>query len=389
MRHRCDLRPRNAPLGIWWLPATLGIWLLAALLCAAAPAGAQGLPQAAGSEVAAPKAEAPLRVGVYVNPPFVMHSQQDGYTGMAIELWDSLASRLGVKFAYQPYNTIGLLLDAVADGSADVGVSDVTITSARLQRIDFTQPWYDSGLRLMVNADRSTGFAQLWTSLRQSGHLRVYAWIGVLIVVASILLTIFDRVTDPEYPHQWHRGVAESFYAVMSVVTSGKAPRKPMWGALGRVLAALWMVCGVAVVAYITSSVTSVMTANTLSNQVNSAADLPGKTVGVLAGSVGEGWARQAALNTQSFDTIDQAVGALVARQIQAIIGDAAILEYYDHSHPALPVTEVGAVFMPAKYGFPLTRDSTLTRQLSTALLQAGESGQLDRLRAKYFGTSP
>ena len=41
--------------------------------------------------------------------------------------------------------------------------------------------------------------------------------------------------------------------------------------------------------AYVTSSVTSVMTTLSLTNQINSVADLPGKSIGVFAGSVAEG----------------------------------------------------------------------------------------------------
>jgi len=76
-----------------------------------------------------------------------------------------------------------------------------------------------------------------------------------------VLLTFFDRRFDKSFPESWREGIAESFYTVMSVATSGKpAKRSNLFGWVGRIWQGLWLVCGVAVVAYVTSSVTSVMT---------------------------------------------------------------------------------------------------------------------------------
>ncbi|ASV87939.1 extracellular solute-binding domain protein (plasmid) [Ochrobactrum quorumnocens] len=49
-----------------------------------------------------------------------------------------------------------------------------------------------------------------------------------------------------------------------------------MPGWLDRISGDHWLVCGVAVNAYVTSSATSVMTALSLAHQINSIADLPG-----------------------------------------------------------------------------------------------------------------
>jgi polar amino acid transport system substrate-binding protein len=172
----------------------------------------------------------------------------------------------------------------------------------------------------------------------------------------------------------------------MSVATSGRAARKNLFGWVGRIWQALWLVCGVAVLAYITSSVTSVMTTLALTNQINSLADLPGKTVGVFTGSVAEEFARESALRRRSFDHIDEAVSTLLDGRIAAIVGDAPVLEYYANSHPDTPVAVVGPIFEPDKYGFGLTLDSELTRPLTVEIIGAHEDGLVEQLREKYFG---
>jgi polar amino acid transport system substrate-binding protein len=224
--------------------------------------------------------------------------------------------------------------------------------------------------------------------LKQSGHLRIYAWIAVLIVVATIVLTLIDRRWHPEFPEKWREGFAESFYHVMSVATSGSTSHRNLLGWGGRILGALWLACGVAVVAYVTSSITSVMTVSTITHQINNFGDLGGKRVGVLAGSIGETYCRAAMLDIVSYDTMEEMVDALLKGRVAALVRDAPVLEWYDNAHPELPITEVGPVFEPEKYGFALPSGSVLTRPISEAILKLKDNGTLDTLRAKYFGTT-
>ena len=82
-------------------------------------------------------------------------------------------------------------------------------------------------------------------------------------------------------------------------------------------------------------------------------------------------------------------MNALVKGRVGAIVQDAPVLEYYDNSHPELPITEVGALFLPQKYGFVLPKGSALVRPVDIQILAARESGYLDKLKAKYFGVTP
>lgn len=330
-----------------------------------------------------------VTVGVVPLPPFV--AEEGGtYSGMAIDLWQEAAAKLGLNYRYVPYPTFQTLMAAVVAGKVDIATVDATITESRLQRMDMTQPWFDGGLRVMIDQDRHQSFGSVLRALWVSGHVRVYLWLLALILLGTFVLTVIDRRVDEEFPRSWGAGLAHSFYHVMSIATSGKASaHKPLFGSWGRVLAAVWMVLGTAVVAYVTSSVTSVMTATTLLNQINSVADLAGKTVGVVEGTTGETYSQDAGLTTLSYPGLHEAVTALVKHRINGVISDAALLEYYDNSHPELPITEVGALFHPAKYGFALPLGSPLTRPLSVQIVAEQESGFLNRLRLRYFGDEP
>jgi len=364
------------------------VWRLCALsLCLGLIAGtAPALAQPVSENVESASNQVEVRVGVRLSAPFVMENE-DGFSGMAIELWEALAAPRGFVSTYVAYPNVRQLIDAAANGEIDAAVSNISITKTRAERVDFTQPWFDSGLRILVPSSTGASFGEVWAGLEEAGFLKAYSWLGGIIIVATILMTLFDRRFDKAFPRGWPEGLSESFYAVMSVVTSGKAPsRKNLFGWIGRIWQALWLVCGIAVMAYITSSVTSVMTTLSLNNQIQSVADLPGRTVGVFTGSVAEEFGQGEGWSIIRFDDLEEAVDALHDNTIDAYVGDAPVLEYYEFSNPGADVTVVGPLFHPDKYGFVLANGSPWTRRINLELLAAIEQGLVEEIRVRNIG---
>jgi polar amino acid transport system substrate-binding protein len=329
----------------------------------------------------------PLRVGVFLEPPFAMNSTS-GFDGFAVDLWAKIVATLGWTCDYQQVASIPELLDKLNKGQLDVGVTDLSITSDRLKLVDFTQPYLDAGLQVMVNEKHRGGFFDLVRGLSEGGHLQVFAAGALILLLATTILTIYDRRNDPEFHRSWTMGLSESFYHVVSLATAGKADHKPIVaGAAGKLVAALWLIGGVTVVAYITSSITSVMTVNKIQNQINGPKDLTGKKVGSVMGSAAAAYCHDAGLNTQDFSDIDSAVKALVAERIDAIVYNSWTLRYIDKQHPELPITEVGPLFELRKFGFALPQGSPLRMPINLTLLRLSEGGYLRQLSSEYFGT--
>lgn len=327
-----------------------------------------------------------VRVGVYVSPPFVMKDEVGAYSGMAIDLWESAASTLGWNYSYVEKSTFGALTGAVAAGELDVAITNLTVTRERAEQLDFTHPWYDAGMRIMISGKGPISGGAILGALGRSGHLNAYAGLALLALLATTLLTLFDRRFDPDFPRSWRQGLADSFYHVISIGATGKTQRKLVRGAAGRVLAAMWLLFGVAVVAYVTSSVTSVMTTLSLTHHINDVADLPGKTIGVLEGSTAEEFARARAFDYRGYEHIEDAVQGLGDGSIIAVVADAPVLEYYAHRNLGSDVLVVGNTFSPDKYGFGVRVGADIGRPLTLQLLGMQEAGYMDEVRARYFG---
>jgi ABC-type amino acid transport substrate-binding protein len=345
-------------------------------------------PAAAATDVA-PTAPRIVRVGVYEVPPFAEPDAALKWKGFAVVLFEASAIQLQMVPEFRQYANIDDLMSAVEKGEVEAGIGNIMVTSKRLAQVDFSQPILDGGLRVMVPSDRTHTLRRLWNGLVEDGHVQVLFWALVGMLVLSVVVMAVLRRLDQEFSKHWHEGFAEAMYHVVSVMMTGKTSYKgklgPAW--LGRVIASVWLVFGVASVAYFTSSITSVMTADTISDAVHGPKDLPGRTVGVITGSVGARYCAEHGIDVVTYDTLDEAARALADRVTDAVVSDAQSLEFYDVSHPQVNVAVVGEMFERRHYAFPINRAAEdLRRRIDVVLVGLREDGMLEQLRRRSFG---
>jgi polar amino acid transport system substrate-binding protein len=329
-----------------------------------------------------------LQVGLYLNQPFANKTLEE-YDGFCVDLWKEIAADLNMPFEFVPYTNVSDLLSAEVQGKVDVAVGNILITHDREKIVEFTQPYLPGGLQVMVDEKRESSWNRLWNGLRDSGHLMIFG-IGIgVIVLGTLLLTLGERRWNQEFHPDWPNGLAESFYHVMSIAMTGKSTHKGLPGPFGKILAGVWLAFGVAVVAYITSSVTSVMTVNRLHGIINGPQDLPNHHVGAVGGTISQKYCEDQNLITTLYPNLNEAVKAMLHHDIDAIVFDAMTLQWYDKAHPELPITEVGPIFLKKYYGFALPIKSVLRHDINQSLLKQQESGFTETLRKHYFGEIP
>ena len=118
--------------------------LSATLACLAIVASTPACP-----ETSSPPAKK-MQVVVLESPPFVMKTDQ-GFTGFAIDLWEESAETHGlglrISGSINPPRASSI---SVTTGKSDVAVTELTINAERMERMDFSQPWFDAGLQMMI-----------------------------------------------------------------------------------------------------------------------------------------------------------------------------------------------------------------------------------------------
>lgn len=77
------------------------------------------------------------------------------YTGFDIDLIKALGKQMGVEVEVQNINFDGLI-PALEAGNIDVLISGMTITEERTKKVNFSKPYYRSGLSMVVKSDNNT-----------------------------------------------------------------------------------------------------------------------------------------------------------------------------------------------------------------------------------------
>ena len=90
-------------------------------------------------------------------PPFAMKDESGHWQGVSIELWRTIATKLGWDYRFRE---MGLkeMLAAVERREVDAAVAGLTITGEREKRMDFTHPFLSSGLGIAVRIDTGSGW---------------------------------------------------------------------------------------------------------------------------------------------------------------------------------------------------------------------------------------
>ena len=93
-----------------------------------------------------------LKVGVVAAPPYVMKTADGRWEGLSADLWQAVASAIGVRYEIQEFGTFEQLVEAAAKGTLDV-VMVLAATRERETLLDLTHPYYRSGLAIAVSAE--------------------------------------------------------------------------------------------------------------------------------------------------------------------------------------------------------------------------------------------
>lgn len=329
-----------------------------------------------------------LHVATRLVPPLVVRDG-DALTGFSIDLWNSIAAKLGVRTDYVVEPDVPSLLDKVATHTADLGIAAISITAERDQKFDFSQPILASGLQILVRGGSEGSAANpLLDLLRLLTSPVIAIWLGialVLIIVPAHVLWIIERrhengITDRRY----FPGIFHALWWAGSTLATQAEQMPRHW--LGRVLAVLWMFVGVVFVAYYTAQLTASLTVQQIRGAIAGPDDLPGKRVATTRGSTAAAYLRQQKVAVVEVEEIGAAYRKLLDKDVDAVVFDAPVLQYYAEHDGKGRVQLVGPVFRKENFGIVFRLNSPLRKEVDRVLLDLRENGTYQRLERTWFG---
>lgn len=373
--------------------ASRALRTVTAMLFAAFALGIFAISATAQEPPTTPKSGQPLTVVTRKITPFVIE-KNGRLTGYSIELWERVVREARIPFdpdkGYKVVENVSQMLDELRAGRADAGVAAVSITSEREQTIDFSYPFKESGLQILTKDEPGGSFRKTVGKVFKGDILWLLIGLFVVLLINSHIIWFLERKKNAEsFPEGYVAGIWEAvWWSICTIITGGCENKAPL-GVAGRLTAIVWMLAGAGLFTYITATITSAMTVETLNSEISSVSDLKTRKwpVATLAGSTAQTYLERQGLSVVTFPDVDTACAALADDKVKAVVYDAPMLLYYAKNNPDKQLGVVGELFEKQSYGIGVPQGSPYRKEITRAILALREQGFFDELENKYFGT--
>lgn len=379
------------------IAVALGIIVAASLFSRAAAQenSAAEDPTAAGQDAASPtlardfSKDFPNRelvVGTKEAPPFAMKEPDGTWTGISIDLWRQIAEKLGLKYRFAEEPTVQSLVEATARNGYDLSIAAITITAERERNVDFSQPFYGTGLGIAVSARSFSVWNEIIRTLTSFGFLQAaLALIGISLLV-GVLIWIFEHRHNEDFGGGAGRGLGASIWWSAEVMTQASTGHRGPKTLAGRVLAIIWMVVSIITLAVFTASVTSALTTRQIRGLVESVDDLPDVRVGALAGSATTEFLVEQRIKHREFASVTDGLRAVANGSIDAFVYDKPLLAWITAQQFSSTIKILDVVFDPQSYGVAMPRGSPYRKAIDIALLETIHDRSWDQALFRYLG---
>lgn len=317
-----------------------------------------------------------LRVGYTAAPPFIVENGES-LEGINVWLWERVAKDLELEYELVPMD-FNEMLKALEEGSVDVSINPLTITSERSKKMEFTDSFYASNSTIAVAEVSSI---QKFISFVK-GFFSINFLKGLLVLLFIILLFgsmawFFERKSNKEQFRSTPRGIWDGlWWSAVTLTTVGygdKAPKSKM----GRAVALLLMFVGLLFISGLTASIASSLTVDQLNSNPNSFNEFKEHTVGSIGNSGSNEFLRSHFFkDIRLYDGVVSGLNDLRNNELQAFIYDEPILKYRIRQDSTLQkLTILPVKFNVQFYAFGLAKGNIeLEQALSQKILEVIES---------------
>jgi polar amino acid transport system substrate-binding protein len=331
-------------------------------------------------------ARAELIIGTKQAPPFAMKDEAGDWSGISIELWRGIAAELGLSYKFREFDLQGLL-GAVERGEVDAAVAALTVTAEREKTMDFSHPFYNTGLSIAVLPTKSSGLFSILGRILSPDFLKIVGALTMLLFAVGLVMWLLERKRNAaQFGGTPAEGIWSGFWwSAVTMTTVGYGDKTPQTWA-GRLVAIVWMFTALVIIAGLTGAIASALTVSHFEAAVNGPEDLHRVSVGTIAGSTSEGYLRAHRIMYHNFPTVEEGLRAVAERRIDAFVYDAPLLQYLTRTQFAGEVKVLPRTFEKQNYAIAMPQGSSLREPLNRALLKRISQPEWQDTLYRYLG---
>ncbi|KAK7400648.1 hypothetical protein VNO78_11887 [Psophocarpus tetragonolobus] len=312
------------------------------------------------------------------------------YSGFCVEIFYKVLDILGYDLPYEfyPINaTYPDLVQLVYNKTYEAVIGDVTIIEERLQYVDFTVPYAESGLSMIVTEKSKES---TWMFMKPFTW-QMWVATGALLIYTMVVVWYLEREPNPEFHGSWKSQISTALMFTFSSLFF--AHREKIYGHLSRVVMVSWLFVVLILNSSYTASLSSMLTVKRLQPNVTDIQYL--KKNNMKIGCDGDSFVRTylekverfKAENIINIDSEYSYAGAFENNSIAAAFLELPyekvyISKYCNGYSASVPTTKFGGL------GFVFQKGSPMARDFSKAILQLMEKGEMKNMEDKWLNSA-
>ncbi|OAY67907.1 Glutamate receptor 2.5 [Ananas comosus] len=345
---------------------------------------------------APPTSENPLKIAVpekavfpdFASVKYDQNPNEQLFEGFSIEVFREAVRRLPYDLPYKfvSFNgTYDCLMEHDHMKAYDVLVGDTSISSARYHYVEFSQPYTESGL-VMVVPLRLKGTSRDWIFLKP---FTAPMW-GIILAIGlynGLVVWIIERKYNSEFSGSFWNQLSTLIWISFTTLLS---PGEKLQSNLSRVAMVVWLFVAVVLTTNYTASLSSLLTVQQLDLVTVESLKSSNAIVGCTGGSVVGKYLKEVLLfnpeHVKEMSTEEDFRKDLLSGEIKAAflrISHAKLLlaKYCNE------FTIVGPEYHVGGLGFVFPKGTPLLSDISQAILEIFETGMIQKLESEMLGS--
>ncbi|XP_026118984.1 glutamate receptor ionotropic, NMDA 2B-like isoform X2 [Carassius auratus] len=339
--------------------------------------------------------------------------------GFCIDILKKIAKT--VKFTYDLYlvtngkhgkkinGTWNGMVGEVVLKNAHMAVGSLTINEERSEVIDFSVPFIETGISVMVS--RSNG------TVSPSAFLEPFSadvWVMMfvmLLIVSAVAVFIFEYFSPVGYNRCLADGrepggpsftIGKAIWLLWGLVFNNSVPVQNPKGTTSKIMVSVWAFFAVIFLASYTANLAAFMIQEEYVDQVTGLSDKkfqhpndfsPPFRFGTVPNGSTERNIRNNYKEMHTYMTsfhqknVNEALHSLKMGKLDAFIYDAAVLNYMAGRDEGCKLVTIGSgyIFATTGYGIAIQKDSGWKRAVDLAILQLFGDGEMEELEALWL----
>lgn len=327
----------------------------------------------------------PLVIGTKAAPPFVIESAEGEFEGISIELWQRIAEDAGFSYTLQSRELDRLIQD-VSASELDGAVAAITVSAQRETQLDFSHPYFTTGLAIAVPNEKDRLGAAI-AGFFSWEFFAALSGLCLLLFAVGAVLWLFERKRNADmFGGSPASGLGASFWwAAVTMTTVGYGDKAPVTVG-GRIIGFIWMFAAIILISSFTAAIATSLTVSQLETQVTGLKDLPDVRVATLRGSSSAAFLYKQNIGFSGVDSVNEGLSLLKSGKLDAFVYDKPIMQYYIQRDFHNQVVVLPEIIERQDYAIALPEDSALREQINTSLLRVIESDEWGQVLDRYLG---